>query len=83
MRMHDKETKKMYLTVADLSTVGIAVILSFVAGLGLGIYLDSRFGTYPILTGVFMLLGIISGFSIMYKNYKKFFDESTSEGTKK
>ena len=43
--MDDKEKKKMYLTVADLSTMGFAVVLSIVVGLVIGIYLDSRFGT--------------------------------------
>ncbi len=83
MRIDDKETKKMYLTMADLSTMGISVILSLVVCLGFGIYLDSHFGTYPIFTVILMLLGFLSGFWIIYKNYIKFFDKSKSYGSKK
>ena len=36
----DKEKKKMYLTVADLSTMGFAMVLSIVLGLVAGVYLD-------------------------------------------
>jgi ATP synthase protein I len=74
----DKEKKKMYLTVADLSTMGFAMVLSIVLGLIAGVYLDRRFGTDPIFTFVFLFGGIMAGFRMMYKTYMRFFSEDKS-----
>ncbi len=74
----DKEKKKMYLTVADLSTMGFAMVLSIVLGLVAGVYLDRRFGTDPIFTFVFLFGGIMAGFRMMYKTYMRFFSEDKS-----
>jgi len=71
----DKEKKKMYLTMADLSTMGFAMVLSIVLGLVAGVYLDRRFGTDPIFTFVFLFGGIMAGFRMMYKTYMRFFNE--------
>ena len=38
--MDNREKKKMYLTVADLSTMGIAMVLCILLGLAAGFYLD-------------------------------------------
>jgi ATP synthase protein I len=74
----DKEKKKIYLTVADLSTMGFAMVLSIVLGLIAGVYLDRRFGTDPIFTFVFLFGGIMAGFRMMYKTYMRFFSEDKS-----
>lgn len=79
--MDNKEKKKMYLTVADLSTMGIAMVLAIVIGLFVGIYLDNRFDTEPIFTLIFIFGGIIAGFRIMYKTYMRFFSEGKSDGS--
>jgi ATP synthase protein I len=75
----DKEKKKIYLTVADLSTMGFAMVLSIVLGLFAGVYLDRRFGTDPIFTFVFLFGGIMAGFRMMYKTYMRFFKEENPE----
>jgi ATP synthase protein I len=74
----DKEKRKIYLTVADLSTMGFAMVLSIVLGLVAGVYLDHRFGTDPIFTFVFLFGGIMAGFRMMYKTYMRFFSEDKS-----
>jgi F0F1-type ATP synthase assembly protein I len=74
----DKERRKMYLTVADLSTMGFAMVLSIVIGLIVGIFLDRRLGTEPILTFTFLFGGILAGFRMMYKTYMRFFSEDKS-----
>lgn len=79
-KMDDKEKKKMYLTVADLSTMGIAMVLCILLGLAAGFYLDRTFGTEPILTLLFIFGGILAGFRIMYKTYMRFFSEGKSDG---
>lgn len=75
----DKEKKKLYLTVADLSTMGFAMVLSIIIGLAAGFYLDGKFGTEPILTFVFLFGGIMAGFRMMYKTYMRFFREDNPE----
>jgi ATP synthase protein I len=79
----DKERRKMYLTVADLSTMGFAMVLSIILGLAAGFYLDGKFGTEPILTFVFLFGGILAGFRMMYKTYMRFFKEESSNGKRK
>jgi len=74
----DKERKKMYLTVADLSTMGFAMVASIVLGLIGGFFLDKAFGTEPILTFIFLFGGILAGFRMMYKTYMRFFSEDKS-----
>ncbi len=81
--MDDKEKKKMYLTVADLSTMGFAMVIAIVLGLVAGLYLDSRFGTEPIFTLLFIFGGILAGFRIMYKTYMRFFSEGNSDEPRK
>lgn len=77
----DREKKKIYLTVADLSTMGIAMVLCIVLGLGAGIFLDRKFGTDPIFTLILLFGGILAGFRIMYKAYMRFFNnEGTPDG---
>jgi ATP synthase protein I len=78
--MDNREKKKMYLTVADLSTMGIAMVLCILLGLAAGFYLDRTFGTEPILTLLFIFGGILAGFRIMYKTYMRFFSEGKSDG---
>lgn len=74
----DKERRKMYLTVADLSTMGFAMVFSIILGLIAGFYLDSKLGTEPILTFIFLFGGIMAGFRMMYKTYMRFFSEDKS-----
>lgn len=77
----NREKKRIYLTVADLSTMGIAMVLCIVLGLVAGIFLDRRFGTDPVFTLIFLFGGILAGFRIMYKAYMRFFgDEGSSNG---
>ncbi|HRZ77481.1 MAG TPA: AtpZ/AtpI family protein [Bacteroidales bacterium] len=77
----NREKKKIYLTVADLSTMGIAMVLCIVLGLAAGIFLDSRFDTGPIFTLIALFGGILAGFRIMYKAYMRFFSDDSSSGS--
>ncbi|MGC9323894.1 MAG: AtpZ/AtpI family protein [Desulfomonilia bacterium] len=79
----DKDKKKMYLTVADLSTMGFAMVISIVLGLAGGLYLDSKLGTEPIFTLSLIFLGILAGFRFMYKTYMRFFSEDKEHESRK
>jgi len=73
--MSDPSKKKQLLQLADLTTVGWAMVLSIVVGLTAGWFLDRHFGTEPIFTLLLLFLGILSGFRMMYKVYMRFFNE--------
>ena len=46
----------------EASTVGIQLVLSTFVGFGMGYFLDKFLGTFPWLTILFLILGIIAGF---------------------
>jgi ATP synthase protein I len=48
--------------LAYFSSLGFSVALAIFIGLGIGVYLDRRFGTTPWLTLIFLGLGIVAGF---------------------
>ncbi len=76
--MGNPKKDKSILQMADLVTMGMAMVLSIVLGLVAGIYLDKWMGTEPIFTLVFIFGGILAGFRIMYKTYMKFFAQENS-----
>jgi ATP synthase protein I len=54
------------------STVGINMVVSTFAGFAIGYWiLDKYFGTFPWFTGIFLLLGIISGFRYLIRVARK------------
>jgi ATP synthase protein I len=57
-----KETYRSIRELAYYSSLGFSVALSIFIGLGIGIWLDRKFGTTPWLTLVFLGLGIAAGF---------------------
>jgi len=48
--------------LAYFSSIGLSVALSIFIGLGIGVYLDRRFGTSPWLMLIFLGLGIAAGY---------------------
>jgi ATP synthase protein I len=46
----------------EASTVGIQLVLSTFVGFGMGYFLDRFLGTFPWLTVIFLILGIVAGF---------------------
>ncbi len=57
------------------STIGYQVALSPFIGIAIGIFLDSRFGTLPYLTILFLILGIFAG----ARNYYRFAKQQQEE----
>ena len=57
-----KETARYLKELGYFSTIGLSVALAIFIGLGIGLYLDKRFGTSPILTLIFLVLGIAAGY---------------------
>jgi ATP synthase protein I len=68
-----------YLGIA--STVGINLVISTFIGFALGYYLlDRFFNTFPWLTIIFTLLGIIAGFKYLFKIVSKISNDKGSKG---
>lgn len=70
-----EDTKKLVRLLAVVSSVGLSLVIATFLGLALGLWLDSKFGTKPILTIVFLVLGIIAGFRNYYIIMRKRIDE--------
>lgn len=70
-----EDTKKLVRLLAVVSSVGLSLVIATFLGLALGLWLDSKFGTKPILTIVFLVLGIIAGFRNYYLIMRKRIDE--------
>ncbi|MBI3599921.1 MAG: AtpZ/AtpI family protein [Nitrospinae bacterium] len=58
-----RQFRELYL----ISTVGIQLVVSIFIGLAIGVYLDGKFGTSPIFTFIFLLLGIAAGFMNLFR----------------
>jgi len=75
---NDKEKKRelfRYLGVA--STVGINLVISTFIGFAIGYYLlDKYFDTFPWLTIILTLLGIVAGFRYLFKVASKMSDKT-------
>ncbi len=70
--MPEENGPGFYKGLAMLASMGIAMVVSTVIGLVIGIYLDKLFGTKPWLTIIFLLLGIAAGFKNMYETARKY-----------
>lgn len=63
--------RKMYMEIANMlslvSQVGLMILISILGCTFIGKFLDSKFGTDPVLTIIFLLLGIGGAFMSVYK----------------
>lgn len=66
-----KETKKQFRELWYYSSLSFSIALAIVIGLAIGYWLDTRYDTSPLLTLVFLALGIIAGFRNIYLAMKK------------
>ena len=57
--------------LAELSTVGLTLVVATVLGLAGGYYLDRWLGTSPWLTLIGLLLGIAAGFVNLFRSIKR------------
>ncbi len=70
--MSEKEPEKpLFKQLLEASSVGIQLVLSTFVGFAIGHYLDKFFKTFPWLTILFLLLGIIAGFYDLVKVARK------------
>jgi ATP synthase protein I len=58
-------------SLLNYSSLGLEMGLSVAIGIGIGYFLDSYFKTYPYLTIIFMLFGIVAAMKTIFMLLKK------------
>jgi ATP synthase protein I len=66
-----EETKKYIKLLAQVSTMGLSMVLALVISIAIGYYLDQWFKTSPWFFLIFMVLGIVAGFRNIYVIMKR------------
>ncbi len=66
-----EETKKYIKLLAQVSTMGLSMVLALVISIAIGYYLDKWFQTSPWFFLIFMVLGIVAGFRNIYVIMKR------------
>ncbi len=66
-----RETRRTITDLAYYSSLGFQVALSIVIGLGIGVLLDSKYDTAPVMLFIFLGLGIAAGFRNILLAIKK------------
>ena len=59
-----------FKSVGELASIGMAMVLATVIGLGAGYYADRWLGTSPWLTMIGLGLGIAAGFVTLFRSVK-------------
>lgn len=73
--MPDKDKKRDWRKLAEISSLGLMLPSSIAIGLFVGYYLDKLFGTAPWLLLIFLLFGIASGFISLIRGINKYKNE--------
>ena len=72
------ERREMFRQLAVYSHVGMTFVFSILVGFGLGWFLDNKVvagNTAPLLTFVFLALGLVAGFKGLWDLTRKIKDE--------
>jgi len=67
----EEKDRRLIRMLGVLSTVGLTMVFATVIGLFFGHWLDTKFGTTPWLTALFLLLGLIAGFRNLFMHVKQ------------
>jgi ATP synthase protein I len=70
-----RENLRHLRELAYFSSIGFSVALSIFIGLGIGVYLDRKFGTSPWMMLIFLGFGIAAGYrniGLAIKKSRKF-----------
>jgi len=70
-RKMKKETGKTIRELGYFASLGMSVALAVFIGLFIGVWLDKKFETDPVLMFVGLAFGIASGFNNIYRAAKK------------
>lgn len=70
-----EETRRYIRQLVRASAVGFSVAFAIFIGVGIGFWLDTALGSWPWLTIIFMIFGIVAGFRNYYRFAKRQQDE--------
>jgi len=70
---------EVFTSFLSYGALGLEMGLCVAIGLAMGLYLDRRFETTPILTLVFLGFGLAAAMKALYRTWKKAERESDSE----
>ena len=68
--------KKSAGILAGAGTMGLHLVSGPAVGFGIGYFLDDWLGTDPWMKAVFFILGVISGFRLVYEDARKIIGET-------
>lgn len=63
----EPEDKPVFRQLFALGAIGIQFALSIFVGFAIGYYLDKFFGSFPWLTAIFFIVGIIAAFRELFR----------------
>lgn len=76
----NEKRSEIFRYIGVASTVGINLVISTFIGFAIGYYLlDRFFNTFPWLTMIFTLLGIIAGFKYLFRIASRIGKDGNSE----
>lgn len=79
-----KITDKSYLnTLSHAGTIGLHMVSGIAVGTLIGYFLDDWLDTFPWLTGIFMVLGIVAGFKNVYVDTRRLVASQREEDEKR
>ena len=83
MENKKKSFFKDFSKYVSIGAIGLHLVSGIIVGVAVGYYLDKLFNTSPILTIIFFILGIITGFYNMYKDVIRYIEkeEKKNKGT--
>jgi len=64
------EDKKTLMQAVMASTIGYQVAFAPFIGIAIGVFIDSKFGTFPYLTIIFLIVGVVAG-GVNYYRFAK------------
>ena len=67
----EPKEKPLLKQLLEASSVGIQLVLSTFVGFAIGYFLDKFFKTFPWLTAIFLIIGIIAGFRELLRVARK------------
>lgn len=72
--------KQIFYYIGLVTQLGLVIIISILAGLFLGIFLDNKLQTKPWFTIIFLIFGVVGGFRGAYRLIMA--QEKKDEGTR-
>ncbi len=76
MGLFDKGT---FTAMTKASTVGLHMVSAIFVGAVIGYFLDDWLGTFPYLSAVFFVVGVLAGFYNVWLDTKKILKEQENE----